>query len=69
MSNGNVSNEQKGKLATLKDDYLTDDENTCGVLIKKGSNVFIKGNESDNTCYVEHLDFGFSINADCLNIA
>jgi hypothetical protein len=59
----------KGNLATLKEDYLTDDAISCGVLIKKGSKVCIKGNESDGTCYVEYLDFGFSINADCLNIA
>ena len=59
----------KGKLATLKEDFLTDDESSCGVLIKKDSKVFIKGNESDGTCYVEYLDFGFSVDAVRLNIA
>ena len=59
----------KGKLATLKNDFLTDDESSCGVLIKKDSQVYIKGNESNGTCYVEYLDFGFSIEAVCLNIA
>lgn len=59
----------KGKLATLKEDFLTDDESSCDVLIKKDSKVYIKGNESDGTCYVEYLDFGFSIDAVHLNIA
>jgi hypothetical protein len=59
----------KGRLATLKDDFYTDDECSYGVLIKKDSKVYIKGNEVDGTCYVECLDFGFSIDAACLNIA
>lgn len=59
----------KGKLATLKEDFLTDDESSCGVLIKKDSKVSIKGNENDGTCYVEYLDFGFSIDSVRLNIA
>ena len=58
----------KGKLATLKEDFSTDDECSFGILIKKESRVYIKGNEVDETCYVEYLDFGFSINAACLNI-
>lgn len=57
----------KGKIATLKEDFFTDDESSCGILIKKGSKVYIKGNESDGTCYVEYLDFGFSIDAVLLN--
>lgn len=59
----------KGKLAKLKEDFLTDDECSCDVLIKKGSKVYIKGNECDGTCCVEYLDFGFSIDAVRLNIA
>lgn len=59
----------KGKLATLKEDFLTDDASSCDVLIKKDSKVYIKGNESDGICYVEYLDFGFSIDAVRLNIA
>ena len=59
----------KGKLATLKNDFLTDDESSCGVLIKKDSQVYIEGNNSNGTCYVEYLDFGFSIEAARLNIA
>ncbi len=61
-------NKLKGKIATLKEDFYTDDECSCGVLIKKGSKVYIKGNENDGTCYVEYLDFGFSISATNLNI-
>ena len=59
----------KGKLATLKEDFLTDDESSYDVLIKKDSKVYIKGNERNGTCYVEYLDFGFSIDAVRLNIA
>lgn len=59
----------KGNLAILKEDFTTDDECSFGALIKKGSKVYIKGNEADGTCYVEYLDFGFSIDAACLNIA
>jgi hypothetical protein len=59
----------KGKLAILKEDYSTDDECSFGVLIKKDSKVYIKGNKVDGICYVEYLDFGFSIDAARLNIA
>lgn len=58
----------KGKFAALKEDFLTDDEFSFGVLIKKNAKVFIQGNESDGTCYAEYLDFGFSINVSRLDI-
>lgn len=57
----------KGKLATLKEDFYTDDECSCGVLIKKDSNVYIRGNESNGTCYAVQSDFGFSIDIKYLN--
>ena len=58
----------KGKTAILKEDFYTDDYSSCDVLIKKGTKVFIKGNESDGTCYVEYNGFGFSIKFNLLNI-
>lgn len=59
----------KGKRATVTDDYYTDDECSFGVLIKKGSLVYIKETESDGTCYVNYLGFVFSIDRKHLNIA
>lgn len=58
----------KGKTAILKEDFYTDDYSSCDVLIKKETIVFIKGNESNGTCYVEYDDFGFSIDFNLLNI-
>ena len=58
----------KGKQAILKNDFFTDDESSYNILIKKGTKVYIKGNESDGTCYVEYLDYGFSINVINLSI-
>lgn len=49
-------------MAIVTSDFITDDECSCGILIKKGTHVFIKDTESDGTCYVEYNDFGFSIN-------
>ena len=54
--------------ATLTHDFLTDDEFSFGVLIKKGSEVLIKGSESNGTCYVEYIGFGFSVNSCLLNV-
>ena len=56
----------KGKTAILKEDFYTDDYSSCDVLIKKNTKVFIKGNESDGTCYVEDDDFGFSVDFNLL---
>lgn len=54
-------------MKVLKGDFYTDDESSFGVLIKKGSRVFIRGTESGGTCYVEYFGFGFSIDASRLN--
>lgn len=58
----------KDKTATLIQDFYTDDPSSFGALIKSGTRVFIKGNESDGTCFAEYLDFGFSIDVRHLNV-
>ncbi len=50
----------------LKEDFYTDDACSCGILIPKGSTIFVHDTESDGTCYAEWLDMGFSINIELL---
>lgn len=61
----------KGKLATLKEDFLPESEywETGYWHLKKGTQVYIQGNESDGTCYIEYIEAVFSINYGHLNIA
>lgn len=60
----------KGKLATLKEDFLPESEHweTGYWHLKKGCQVYIKGNESNGTCYIEYLDAVFTIDSNQLNI-
>ena len=61
----------KGKLATLKEDFLPESEfwETGYWHLKKGQQVYIQGNESDGTCYIEYIDAVFAIDYRQLNIA
>lgn len=47
----------KGKYAILKEDFIPEGDWEDGYWhIKKGTKVFIKGNESDGTCYIEYIE-------------
>ena len=61
----------KGKLATLKDDFLPENEHweTGYWHLKKGTQVYIQNNESDGTCYIEYIEAVFTIDYHLLNIA
>ena len=61
----------KGKIATLKEDFLPESEHweTGYWHLKKGTQVYIQGNESDGTCYIEYIEAVFSIDYRQLNIA
>ena len=61
----------KGKLATLKEDFLPESEHweTGYWHLKKGQQVYIRGNESDGTCYIEYIEAVFEIDYGQLNIA
>ena len=59
----------KGKIATLKEDFLPESEHweTGYWHLKKGTQVYIQGNESDGTCYIEYIESVFSIDYRQLN--
>jgi len=61
----------KGKLATLKEDFLPESEHWENGYwhLKKGTQVYIQGNESDGTCYIEYIEAVFTIDYSQLNIA
>ncbi len=60
----------KGKHATLKEDFIPEGNWDKGYWhIKKGTKVFIQGNESDGTCYIEYIEAVFMIDYRLLNIA
>lgn len=60
----------KGKLATLKEDFLPEGDWETGYWhLKKGQRVYIQGNESDGTCYIEYIEAVFEIDYRKLNIA
>lgn len=65
-----LSNEFKGKYATLKEDF--EPEGECwdpGYWhLKKGTRVYIKENESSGACLIEYIEASFFIDYKLINI-